>query len=526
MKKLLYILVMLMLIILFCFTNYVFILADQDFSNTLVIAENEYPSSFDPVFADDSAVERAMALSYEALLRFNPSTNKLEPWIASKWSVSEDGKIYTFILNQNITFHDGTDLTASDVKFTFDRMKEINQGIVYELNALDRIEVVDDYTVKFYLSEPYIPFINIIPKMYIISEEGVKANISDNDFAMAYLANHELGSGPYVLTSFAPEQQAVFSKYDNYWKGWEGNHVEKVIWQYIKESSTQRLLLEKGDVDIIMDPSPDDLNVLRDNSDIKLAEGTTFVVDYFHLRTNHKPLDDIRVRKALALAYDYDAHIAIVLGGSGTQAQGPISSSMMFHNNTLPIVKQDMAKAKALLAEAGYPNGGFTLKLAYVGIGEQDQRTAVMFQSNLAELGITVDFMANTWDYMFDMEQDENSEPDIYVEHFFYNSADPGSGLWDLYHSEARGIGSNASWYQNPKVDELLDMGLTEMDIIKREMYYKEIQKLITEDVPSICISNPKYIIAMRNYVHGYEYNPSHHECIFAYDIYLDGKPN
>ena len=294
MKKLLYILVMLMLIILFCFTNYVFVSADQDFSNTLVIAGNEYPNSFDPIFADDSTVERTMALSYEALLRVNPSTNELEPWIASKWGVSEDAKTYTFILNQNITFHDGTNLTASDVKFTFDRMKKIDQGIAYEFGSLDRIEVVDDYTVKFFLSEASIPFIKIIPKMYIISEEGVEANLMvspsstnfsgiDSNFAITYLANHELGSGPYVLTSFTPGQQAIFSKYDNYWKGWEGNHVEKVIWQYIKESSTQRLLLEKGDVDIIMDPSPDDLNAFRENPNIKLAEGTTFIEDYFHI---------------------------------------------------------------------------------------------------------------------------------------------------------------------------------------------------------------------------------------------------
>ena len=88
---------MLMLIILFCFTNYVFVSADQDFSNTLVIAENEYPNSFDPIFGDNTTVERTMALSYEALLCVNPSTNKLESWIASKWSVSEDAKIYTFI---------------------------------------------------------------------------------------------------------------------------------------------------------------------------------------------------------------------------------------------------------------------------------------------------------------------------------------------------------------------------------------------------------------------------------------------
>lgn len=525
MKKSLYILVMLMSIILFCFTNYAFVSADQDFSNTLVIAENEYPNSFDPIFGDNTTVERTMVLSYEALLRVNPSTNKLEPWVASKWSVSGDAKIYTFILNRNITFHDGTDLTASDVKFTFDRMKEIDQGIAYEFGSLDRVEVVDDYTVKFFLSEASIPFIKIIPKMYIISEEGVKANISDNDFAQTYLADHELGSGPYVLTSFAPEQQAIFSKYDDYWKGWEGNHVEKVIWQYIKESSTQRLLLEKGDVDIIMDPSPDDLNVFRENPDVKLAEGTTFIEDYFHLRTTHKPLDDIRVRKALALAYDYEAHIAIVLGGSGSQAQGPISSSMIFHNTTLPIIHQDMEKAKALLTEAGYPNGGFTFKLAYTGIGEQDQRTAVLFQSNLAELGIKVDLMAMTWDFMFDMEQDVDSEPDIYIEHFYSNSADPDSGLRDIFHSKSRGTGSNASWYQNLKVDELLDLGIVESDEVKREMYYKEIQKIIAEDLPSIFISNPKYIIAMRNYVKGYIYNPVNHETIFAYDIYLDGKP-
>ena len=498
---------------------------DGDLSNTLIIAENEQPFSFDPMFTDDSTVNRMTVLAYDALVQYKPGTTEIIPWLAKEWEVSEDGLSYTFILNEGVKFHDGTDLTASDVKFTFDPLTSIAQGISYELWNLQSVEIIDDYTVKLNLGEPSIPFFKILPKMFIISEDGVKANEQNGDSAAAYLSDHDLGSGPYQLTSFVPEQQAILEKYDDYWQGWEDGQVGKVIYSFIKESATQRLMLEKGDIDISMDPSVDDLPTINANPDLFVDEGSTIVEFFFHMRTIHKPLDDIRVRKALALAYDYSTHMNIALGGSGVQAQGPYARSIPNHNDDLEIPSQNLEEAKALLAEAGYPDGGFTLKVAYEQDLEEQARAFEILQTNLGELGITVEGLPMDWGAKFDMEQDENSEPDIYEEYYWSNAADPDSSLRDIFHGASRGVGGNASWYQNEEVDRLMDEGVGLQDEIKRDLIYKDVQQLITDDQPSIFVSNPTYPVALRKWVEGYVYNPMHHQTIWAYSIKLNGKP-
>ena len=497
----------------------------SELATTLVIAEQEHPKSFDPMDTDDSTVNRITVLAYDALIQYKPGTTEIIPWLAKEWKISPDGLSYTFVLNQGVKFHDGTDLTASDVKFTFDRLKAINQGIAFELSDFDSARVVDDYTVELKLAKPSAPFLQVLPKIFIISEDGVKQNAKGDDWARTYLKDHDLGSGPYTLTSFTPEQQAIFTKFDGYWQGWQGKNIEKVIWRYVKEAATQRLMLEKGEIDIAMDPAKDDLPALSQNPDIQIIEGTTFVEYYVHMRTIHKPLDDVRVRKAIALAYDYDAHIKVALGGHGEQALGPYSRAIPWHDATLPKQTYDLAKAKELLTEAGYPNGGFTLKIAYLPVLDEEARTVEILDAGLQQLGIKLEPMGMTWPTMANLMQDETSAPDLYTVYAFPSAADPDSALRVNYHSTATKNGYNSSWYTNPQVDKLLDEGVATPDLAKREAIYKEVQRIITEDQPSIFVSNPTYVIAARSWVKGYVYNPAHHETVWVYGMTLEGKP-
>ncbi len=499
--------------------------AKSELANSLVIGVNGAPWTLDPVFSNDSWIDRHLVNAYDPLVNYKPGTNELIPWLAKEWEVSDDGLTYTFKLREGVKFHDGTDLTASDVKYTFDRILAINQGIAFELSLFDSAEVVDDYTVVLHMKAASGAFTKTLPKFYVVSEDSVKANEQNGDWGQGYLSDHDLGSGPYMLAKLEPEQEYVWGKFDGYWQDWPAGQVDTITWKIVKEAASQRLLLEKGDIDIAMEPSVDDLPALQMNPDIQILEDPSAVEMYFHLRVTHPPLDDVRVRKALAIGYDYDTHIQSVLGGYGVQARGPLPRIYPENDETIEMPTYDPDAAKALLAEAGYPNG-FTMKVAYDPGSEPEKlRGFELWQVCLTKLGITVVPLAMDWPTMNSAENDETSEPDAYVEFMWPSALDPDESLRAVYHSSMLGNGSNASWYSNPEVDKLMDQALGMSDPVERTKMYKQIQQIINDDQPSIFVSNPDYFIAARTWVKGYVYNPSHHQAVLLWGMSIEGKP-
>ena len=491
----------------------------------LRIAVNEHPATFDPIQSTNTTVNRFNVLAYEALLDYRADEG-LAPWVAKDWEISGDGLTYTFNLNEGITFHDGSDLTASDVKFTFDRILAMNESIASALGNVESVDVIDDLTVVVNLSQPEAPFIQTMPKIFIINEDGVEANQVDGDWAAAYLVDNDLGSGPYTVTSFTPEQQVILDRYDDYWQGWEGRDVSKIIYTFVKESATQRLLLENGEIDIAMNPATGDLAALTADPTIDVEEGTTLVEFYVQLRTIREPLDNPLVRQALALAYDYDTHMQVVLEGYGERAKGPLPNEMLYHEGGLPVQEQNLEEARRLLAEAGYPGGGFTLKAAYLPVLDEWAKSVEIMQQSFGEIGIEVESEGFTWPQFSGHFQDPESDFDLYTIYIFPNSADPDDALRRVYHSENTGAAGccNAAWYVNDEVDRLMDQGKVSTDPAERESLYKEIQQMIFDDQPSIFVSNPPWIIAVRDYVDNYLYNSTYHQTVRAYDIGLEGK--
>jgi len=203
--------------------------AKSELANTLVAAHSEYAFTFDPTFCSWGDVCRICLVAYEPLVKYDPATKEIIPGLAKEWEISSDGLTYTFILNEGVKFHDGTDLTASDVKFTVERLLGIDDGCARYVYPVESMEVVDDYTIAMTLDAPNAAFLQSMVVIFIISEDGVKANEVDGDWAQAYLMENDLGSGPYMLTSSIPEQQAVFEKFEDYWKGWDGNHLDGII---------------------------------------------------------------------------------------------------------------------------------------------------------------------------------------------------------------------------------------------------------------------------------------------------------
>jgi peptide/nickel transport system substrate-binding protein len=362
--------------------------------------------------------------------------------------------------------------------------------------------------------------------MFIISEEGTKANEVDGDWGQAYLMENDLGSGPYMLTSSIPEQQAVFEKFDDYWQGWEGDHVDGVTFLWIKEAATQRLMVENGELDISMEPSADDLEAWDENPDYQVLSADSPVVLYLAYRVTHSPLDDPRVREALTLAVDAQYVVDVALAGYGRLARGPLASALPYHDEDIELVPFDMDAAKALLAEAGYPDGGFTVKIGYESAQPLKERTMEMLQQNWGELGVEIEPLG--MDYMAQdaMQQDENSEPDAYLHFMWPSAAEPDIALRATFHGDFKGVyGDNASFWSDPEVDRLFDEGIVETDPIKREAIYKEIQQRIVGATTGAWMAELPFTIVANNHVKGYVYNPALHQSLDVYNMWLEGKP-
>lgn len=497
----------------------------SELANTLVAAHSEYAFTYDPTFCSWGDVCRICMVAYDPLLKYDPASKQVVPWLAKEWDVSDDGLTYTFTLNEGITFHDGTEMTASDVKFTIERLLGIDDGCARYVYPVESMEVADDYTIAVTLDAPNAAFLQSMVVIFIISEDGVKANEVDGDWAQAYLMDNDLGSGPYQHVSTVPEQQAVFEKFEGYWKGWDGDHVDGITWLWIKESATQRLMLESGELDISMEPSVDDLAEFEASPDYQVLEGESPVIFEVDFRVIHPPLDDIRVRQALAMAIDYDYHIEVALAGYGRRAQGPLTSVFPYHNYDIELIPFDLEAAKALLAEAGYPEGGFTLKVAYESAQEEKIRALEMVQANWGELGIEIEPMGMDWMAQAAMQQDVNSEPDVYLGYIWPGMTDPEC-LREFYHGDQMGVfDSNASFWSDPEVDRLMDEGLMETDPARREEIYKQVQQLIADAIPAAWVSENPYNMVANKYVKGYVYNSAYHQALDVYHMWLEGKP-
>ena len=198
-----------------------FAVVAQDMS-TLVIALAGSPPTFDPLAASDSRVDTPSINLYNTLLQYLPGVTEWELELAESYEQAEDGLSYTFTLKPGVMFHDGTELLAEDVAYTVERLIAVNIGVARSLGIVSGAEVIDDYTVRINLSAPFPGFLGAISRLYILNSELVQANTVDDDWGQTWLQNNDAGSGPYVLTSFTPEQEFTIERFDGYFKGWEG----------------------------------------------------------------------------------------------------------------------------------------------------------------------------------------------------------------------------------------------------------------------------------------------------------------
>lgn len=475
--------------------------------------------TLDPAITTSGTAHNVIMCAYEKLIGYKKGTTDIEPVLANSWEVSKDLLTYTFHLKKNIKFTDGTPFNADAVKFTFDRLLNINKGPAAKFLNVKSVEVVDDATVRFQLKVPEAPFLNKMASQTgpnIVSPAAVKSHETGGDLGQNWMRNNMVGTGPYKLQEWVPGQYVILARNENYWKGWEGKHLDRIILKITPEYVTRKMMLQTGAADIIDNPQAQDLENLGKVPGVVVERIPTINPHVLLFNYLKEPMRNKKLRQAITYAFDYNG-VTEILGMGTKQMQGPLPSGIWGHDKSLPIHKQDIPRAKQLLKEAGYKEGELTLSYVH-WTGDTERRIAEVFQSSLQKIGINLKLRAITWSAYTAMYQNPNKEDDIFVYEIWTNYADPDAILGWLFESTAfaqRG-------FSNAKVDELAKNARMTLNQAERTRYYKELQGVLAEEYTGIWAYEMSSAIVMKNYVKGFVPTPVYYGNYNFYDMYLE----
>ncbi|MBV9545671.1 MAG: ABC transporter substrate-binding protein [Chloroflexi bacterium] len=486
-------------------------------AGTITFAVSSEPNTTDPAIEVAGPGYRLNRQAYEGLIAYDGNTTNLVPALALSWQVAPDGSSIDFKLRPNVKFHDGTTLDADTVKQSIDRTKVVNRGGAFFLQNLKEVQVVDPMTVRLVATQPSVSLLYGLPKVYITG----KAHLSDPDHGAAFFATNVNGTGPYKLTRWDKGQQMVLDQFQDYWGGWSGNHVAQVVMRTVPETGTQQLLLEHGDANMVVLPSigiTQDPKQLASEPGIKMVESPSLRVTVISMNTQKGPLKDIRLRKALQYAFDYQGMLQIYQGYAEVPNSPLPKGFTSAYDASLPPFHQDLDQARQLLTQAGYTNGGLTLNFMYTETEQQARLCGLLLQSTLQQLGVTLILQATPFATEVSQIANLDTAPDIQATLTMTpRTADPGELLSTLYAGNNVGQSYNYSWYASPDVDQMLAQADRTFDDNQRLQIYRQVAQKLIDDAPSIWAAYPQLVEVMRDNVQNYVYSPLDYTGVFAF---------
>jgi peptide/nickel transport system substrate-binding protein len=488
---------------------------------TLTIAMNGSPSDLDPHSAYDYRSAMPLRGPYEGLIALEGSaTDKYVPVLAESWEPNDDKSVWTFTIRSGVTFHDGTPVDAEAVRASFERFLTMGLGPAGAFRRFiqdpGQITAPDASTVVFDCGEPQPLLEAYLTSQYgplILNVSAAKQNEAEGDQGHAWVQLNEegLGTGPYRVVDFEPEQELVLERYDDYWGGWEGNHFDRVIFRVIAENETRRQLIEQGEVDIVDNLTPEANEALASNSDLVIDRSYSAEVDYLIL-TEAGPLATPEARQAMCWAFPYDEVIEGVFKGYGKRAIGGVAELVAGFDPKTFQYTTDLDKARELLAKADVAEG--TELVVTMETGYEDVKAAVqLFQENLAQLGINLSIQEvdlSTFTGIMFGEMAAEERPNMMPWFWWPDYNDAYNHLYAQIGCDQTGpAGTNGGYYCNKRVQELFDAVRDEPDPAKYQAALSEIQQIISRDDPSaIYYMQRQWTTVLRNDIEGFVFNP------------------
>ena len=465
----------------------------------LKIGTNHDAIGFDPHVSNATASFRIFENVYSGLLRFSPTLG-IEPDLAESYK-AVDPTTYEFKLRKGVKFHSGKAFTSADVKYSLERIKDPNTKSprASTLSAIKEITTPDDFTVIIKTDKPFSPLLSTLAdrSTAIVNKETVEKNGGKLD-AVAD------GTGPFKLKEYVPNTKTVLEKNPDYFiKGLP--KLDGVQYQPIPDDTARSTAVRTGAVDMVEYAPPKDLQLLKGDNKIAITGDGNNNVRFLAFNTKVKPFDNAKVRQAIAYAVDRDAVLLAAMNGAGTAlTAGPFLPSF-WPGLQQPVFKRDLVKAKALLTEAGYPNG-FTAKLKNTPTYSFLGNAGIAVQEQLKEVGINLEIVSLEWSVFLKDYLAKDFEAAVSGYSAF---ADPHNPLDGTY---VTGRTNNFMNYSNPKFDDLVAKGAEETDQAKRAVIYQDAQKILLEDSPMVFLYAANEYEAMQTYVKGYQHyvNGSH----------------
>lgn len=471
-------------------------------------ATNQDIPHLDPHGTSANTSFRVTYMLYDRLVTYDGTTTDVIPQLAEKWEISDDGLTYTFHMNKEAKFHDGTPVTAEAVKYSYTRAMDVGKSAAGQFKNVinkDSFEVVDEHTIKITLEKPFAPFLKTLGTVFANIVNPKLADHHGSDLGETYIADKEMGSGPYILESWDRGQKLVLKANEDYWGTLPILKTVNIL--IINEPSTARLMMEKGEVDLIDYTmiSPDVLNQMDGKNGVTIVNSPGYQIDDIAINTENEYLKDPKVRQALAHAVNYDSIINDILLGGAKRIGGIIPEGMFGYNADITLYDFDLEKSKALLKEAGYEKG-FPLEIAISENNEVRKNIAVMMQSDFKKIGIDLQIKTLAWPTFLDLVT--TGKHQLALAAWTPDYADPDYNLWYFAHSSSKGPGFNLAFYENSKVDQLLEEARATVDEAVRDKNYHEVQQIMSDEVPYIFPAQRTVQAPIKDWVKGYEINP------------------
>ena len=456
----------------------------------------DWPISLDPAVIG-AAVEHLTA----HINLFDPLVSagaggSILPNIAKSWDISPDGLVYTFYLRSDVKFHNGSELTAEDVKFSMDRFLATGGGkAFFWIGKVKETKVIDKYTVEFYLEKPYGPFISTLPYFFIVNKDLIMKNIKSEglygdmgDYGTGYAADNDVASGPYMVKDYKRAEYLIMEKNPNYFLDISTAPDEfKMIGA--SELVLIKTLMSQRELEMTNKwMSVEAYQSLAEIEGVEFAQLPSTQALHIQLNTKKPPLDDVHVRRALAWSFDYDAAVNLIPGS--VQARGPVSMAVPGSDPNSFQYHRDLEKAKLELKQSKYYGNfdEYPIEIQWNDDPKQE-KIAMLLMMNASEIGLTVNVVETTWSLLISDSAKIETTPDIHIIGIEARFPEAGSPLSERYGTGSAGTYYQTEWLLDPVYDKMIEDAFAIIDMDERFAKYSELTKYIIDLCPTIFVS-------------------------------------
>ena len=506
---------------------------------TLVYCSEGSPEGFQPQFFSTGTTFDAVSVPiFNRLVEFAIGTTNIVPALAESWSVSADGMTYTFKLRRDVKFHSNANFTptrafnADDVVFSWNRMADDNhpfhkftagQTFAYfddmgMKNIVDKVEKLDDYTVRFSLKRPEAPFLADMAMDFasILSKEYFEAMASRGTPNAADV--FPIGTGPFEFVSYQKDATIRYKAFDAYWKG--RPKIDALVYSITRDATARYAKLKTGECQVMAFPKPADVDAMRNDPQLVIQQKEGLNIGYIAFNVEKKPFDNKLVRQALNYATNKAAILKAVYQGSGQVARNPIPPVLWGYNDAVEDYGYNPAKAKQLLAQAGYANG-FDVDLWYLPVtrpyNPDGKRMAELIQADWEKVGVRAKLVTYEWaEYR---KRSKTGEQAAMMFGWSGDNGDPDNFFVPLLGCAAVNGGGNVARWCDKAFEDLIDKAAQTPTQAARAKLYEKAQLIVREEAPWIMIAHSLRFDALRKEVRGYKMDATAHHYFNDVDL-------